>query len=180
MSRRKVQEAAYPAKTAEGVEMEKDRNCYRTAVLFFGIEIVLHLLGYFTNYLYFFGWLMWIPVIVLSVLAVVRILKDKYIVNPYISRKKIYLSSQFILCIFIAVYVIFNICYNCYILRNGGGEYTDGIYYLINLGERVREITSAEYSRLLLAEYRLFTGHILIFYALNVLFFKLKLMEEEV
>lgn len=75
--------------------------------------------------------------------------------------------------------MVFNVVFNCYILRNGGGEFKDGVYYLINLGERIREISEAEYGRLLLAEYRMFTGHILLLYALVVMYFKAKLMEYE-
>ena len=131
------------------------------------------------NYLYMAGWLMWVPAIILMVIVVVNIVKDKYIVNKYLSRRKILLSTECIICCITIVYVIFNVIYNSYLLRNGGGQYTEGVYYLINMGERIREITKEDYGRLLLAEYRLFTGHILLLYALEVLFFRIKRMEEE-
>lgn len=159
--------------------MEKDRQYYLAAVVFFVAAACVHVMGYFTNYLYVIGWFMWIPAIVLIVMAAVRMIKDKYMINPYVNRKKIFFSTQFIVLVLTAVYVIFNVIFNCYILRNGGGEFKDGVYYLINLGERIREISKEEYGRLLLAEYRMFTGHILFFYALAVMFFKTRLMEQE-
>ena len=119
-----------------------------------------------------------VPAIILMVIVVVNIVKDKYIVNKYLSRRKILLSTECIICCITIVYVIFNVIYNSYLLRNGGGQYTEGVYYLINMGERIREITKEDYGRLLLAEYRLFTGHILLLYALEVLFFRIKRMEE--
>lgn len=159
--------------------MKKDRAYYLTAVIFFIAAVCIHIMGYFTNYLYAAGWFLWIPAFLLAAAAVVRIIKDRYILNPYINRKKIVFSTQFIILIITAVYVVFNVVFNCYILRNGGGEFKDGVYYLINLGERIREISEAEYGRLLLAEYRMFTGHILLLYALVVMYFKAKLMEYE-
>lgn len=159
--------------------MEKDRAYYLAAVIFFIAAVCVHVMGYFTNYLYVIGWLTWIPAFILVVTAVIQIIKDRYIINPYVNRKKIVFSTQFILLAVTAVYVVFNIIFNCYILRNGGGEFKDGVYYLINLGERIREISEAEYGRLLLAEYRMFTGHILLLYALAVMYFKAKLMEHE-
>lgn len=159
--------------------MNQDKKIYIITAVFFVIAVFLHGAGYFTNYLYFFGWLTWIPALVLAVLAIMRIVRDKYIKNPYIQTKKVLLTNEFIIFAVVTVYVCFNVVYNCYILRNGGGEYTDGVYYLINLGERVREISAEEYSRLLLAEYRMFTGHILFLYSLLLLFFRMKRMEYE-
>ena len=149
--------------------MERDKWYYRISVIFFILAAGIHAVGYLTNYLYMAGWLMWVPAIILMVIVVVNIVKDKYIVNKYLSRRKILLSTECIICCITIVYVIFNVIYNSYLLRNGGGQYTEGVYYLINMGER----------RLLLAEYRLFTGHILLLYALEVLFFRIKRMEEE-
>ena len=140
---------------------------------------LIHLLGYITNYFYFFGWLMWIPAIVLTVAAVLRILKDGYIKSPYVPRKKIFYSASFVIAIVTMCYVIFNVIFNYLALEHGGGEYKDGVYYLINLGERVKEISEDEYTKLLLAEYRLFTGHILFLYSLTVLYFKMKVLEHE-
>lgn len=160
--------------------MEKDSRYHLTAVLFFIFAICVHVMGYFTNYFYVIGWLLWLPALILSVIAVMRIAKDKYIVNHYINKKKIYVSTQFMVLVISFAYVIFNIVYNGYILRNGGGEYRDGIYWLINLGERIREISAEEYGKLLLAEYRMFTGHILFLYALIIMFFKGKIMENEI
>lgn len=159
--------------------MSKDSRYHLAASICFGAAVCIHATGYFTNYLYIIGWLMWIPAIILFVAAVLRIRQDKYIINPYIKRKKIYISTQFILLAVTTAYVVFNIIYNCYILRNGGGELKDGVYWLINLGERIREITQEEYGKLLLAEYRMFTGHILFFYALVVMFYKGRMMENE-
>ncbi len=159
--------------------MGKDSRYHLTAVLFFIFVACVHVMGYFTNYFYVIGWLLWLPALILSVIAVIRIVKDKYIINRHINKKKIYVSTQFIVLAVSFVYVIFNIVYNCYILRNGGGEYRDGIYWLINLGERIKEISAEEYGKLLLAEYRMFTGHILFLYALIIMFFKGRLMENE-
>jgi len=164
----------------EGIKMvEKDRIYHLTTVIFFILAAAVHIMGYFTNYFYAVGWLMWVPALVLSVIVIIRIIKEKYIINRHMNKKKIYVSTQFIVLAISFVYVIFNIIYNCYILRNGGGEYKDGVYWLINLGERIREISAEEYGRLLLAEYRMFTGHILFFYALIVMFFKERMMEDE-
>ena len=159
--------------------MERDKWYYRISVIFFILAAGIHAVGYITNYLYMAGWLMWVPAIILMVIVVVNIVKDKYIVNKYLSRRKILLSTECIICCITIVYVIFNVIYNSYLLRNGGGQYTEGVYYLINMGERIREITKEDYGRLLLAEYRLFTGHILLLYALEVLFFRITRMEEE-
>lgn len=157
----------------------KDRNYHKITVIFFLAAILIHGMGYFTNYFYVVGWLIWIPAIVLLVIAVLEMKRDGYVINPYVDKKKIYLSTEFIITMLLTIYVIGNAIWCCYLLRNGGGEYKDGIYYLINLGERVREITAEEYGILLLAEYRLFTGHILLVYALEALFFRIKKMEEE-
>lgn len=159
--------------------MGRDKWYHRIAVIFFLAAAVIHGAGYFTNYLYVIGWLMWLPAVILAVAAVVRIVRDRYIVNRYVNRKSIYLSTEFIVLAVSAAYVIFNVCWCCYLLRNGGGEFREGVYYLINLGERVKEITKEEYGMLLLAEYRLFTGHILLLYSLVVLFFRIKIMEEQ-
>ena len=159
--------------------MGKDSRYHLTAVLFFIFAACVHVMGYFTNYFYVIGWILWLPALILSVIAVIQIAKDKYIIHRHINKKKIYVSTQFIVLVVSFVYVIFNIIYNCYILRNGGGEYRDGIYWLINLGERIREISAEEYGRLLLAEYRMFTGHILFLYALIIMFFKGRMMENE-
>lgn len=159
--------------------MEKDRKIYRFILLFFILAAIVHGIGYATNYLYLIGWLMWLPAMIITVIAVLRIYKDKYIINRYLKKNKILFSTEFIVVVIVFLYVIFNVVFCCYILRNGGGEYKDGIYYLINLGERIKEITAEEYGVLLLAEYRMFTGHILILYALLLLFFRIKIMEEE-
>lgn len=159
--------------------MEKDSRYHLITVLFFIFAACVHVMGYFTNYFYMIGWLLWIPAVVLFVIVILRIMKDKYIISRHIKKKKIYVSTQFIVLIVSFAYVIFNIIYNCYLLRNGGGEYKDGVYWLINLGERIREISAEEYGRLLLAEYRMFTGHILFLYALIVMFFKVRMMENE-
>ncbi len=145
--------------------MGKDSRYHLTAVLFFIFAACVHVMGYFTNYFYVIGWILWLPALILSVIAVIRIAKDKYIIHRHINKKKIYVSTQFIVLVVSFVYVIFNIIYNCYILRNGGGEY--------------REISAEEYGRLLLAEYRMFTGHILFLYALIIMFFKGRMMENE-
>lgn len=159
--------------------MSTDKKYYITTLGFLISACVLHIVGYFTNVLYFVGWLIWVPAIVLAVFAVKRILKDQYIRNPYVDKKKIYLASEFIFFVVITVYVILNVIYCCYILRNGGGEKNGDIYYLINMGERIREISADTYSELVLAEYRLFTGHILFLYGMILLFFKMKRMESE-
>lgn len=159
--------------------MEKSKRYYLISAAAFALAAVIHVIGYFTNYFYMIGWMMWIPAVCLAVAAVVQIGRDKYIRNPYVSKKKVLVSSQFVLLVITAGYVIFNIIYNCWILRNGGGEYKDNTYYLINLGNRIKEISAGEYSRLLLAEYRLFTGHILLLYACITAYFKIKLMEHD-
>lgn len=159
--------------------MSTDKKYYVTTLSFLIVACALHVLGYFTNAMYFAGWFIWIPAIVLTVLAVKRIFKDGYMRNPYVEKKRICLSSEFIFFVFITLYVIFNVVYCCYILRNGGGEKNGDIYYLINMGERVREISADTYSELVLAEYRMFTGHILFLYALILVFFRMKRMESE-
>lgn len=157
--------------------MEKAIRYYKVSVAAFIIAALIHVLGYFTNVLYLVGWLMWLPAVVLFIAAIIQIIRDGYIKNPYVKWKKVIISGSFILTVCVCTYVIFNIIYNCYILRNGGGEFKDGTYYLINLGERVKEISAGEYSRLLLAEYRLFTGHILFLYSVTILYFRMKYME---
>lgn len=156
----------------------KFKNYYYVSMICFIITMFVHGAGYVTNYLYAFGWLMWLPAIVLVVFAVIQIVRDKYVVNRYIKRKKIYISTEFILLVITGCYVIFNVIFNCYILRNGGGQYTGGVYYLINLGERIKEISAEEYTKLLLAEYRMFSGHVLVIYALVLTYFRIKLLEE--
>ena len=115
--------------------MERDKWYYRISVIFFILAAGIHAVGYITNYLYMAGWLMWVPAIILMVIVVVNIVKDKYIVNKYLSRRKILLSTECIICCITIVYVIFNVIYNSYLLRNGGGQYTEGVYYLINMKE---------------------------------------------
>lgn len=159
--------------------MTTDKKYYTITLSFLIAAIVLHVLGYFTNMLYFAGWFMWLPAIVLAVFAVRRILRDGYIRNPYIELKKICLTSEFLFFVGIVAYVIFNVVFCCYILRNGGGEKNGEIYYLINMGERIKEISADTYSQLVLAEYRMFTGHILFLYALILVFFRMKRMESE-
>ena len=76
--------------------MGKDSRYHLTAVLFFIFAACVHVMGYFTNYFYVIGWLLWLPALILSVIAVIRIVKDKYIINRHINKKKIYVSTQFI------------------------------------------------------------------------------------
>ena len=74
--------------------MERDKWYYRISVIFFILAAGIHAVGYLTNYLYMAGWLMWVPAIILMVIVVVNIVKDKYIVNKYLSRRKILLSRS--------------------------------------------------------------------------------------
>lgn len=152
---------------------------YRIAVIAYILAIAVHITGYFTNLLYIIGWLMWIPALVLLVRSAGQIHKDGYIAPKKLSRKRIFTTTEFVCLVLIGIYAIFSLLYNSYILRNGGGEFRNGIYYLIDQGERIREITKEEYSSLLLAEYRLYTGHILFFYGLLLTYLRIRKMGEE-
>ena len=67
-------------------------------------------------------------------------------------------------------YVAVNFVVCMFLLREGGPHIDNGVYCLWNHGF-IREITKEEYDALMLVEGRFFTGHILVFSALPVVFF---------
>lgn len=68
------------------------------------------------------------------------------------------------------LYTLFNFLINMMILAEGGPEIQDGVYCLWNHGF-VREISYQEYVRLQFAEARLFSGHLLLFSTLPMVYF---------
>lgn len=65
------------------------------------------------------------------------------------------------------VYLIVNSIGCIVLLNEGSPHFQNGSYYLYNKGI-IREITSAEYDRLLIAEGRLFIGFLLLFSTLSL------------
>jgi hypothetical protein len=68
------------------------------------------------------------------------------------------------------IFALINFCICGYLLRYGGAHIDNGVYCLWNHGF-VREITRAEYDRLILVEQRMISGHIHAFSAIPPVIF---------
>ena len=68
------------------------------------------------------------------------------------------------------IYTVVSFCICMTVLSGGGPHIHNGVYCLWNHGF-IREITKEEYDALLIVEGRLFTGHLLTFSALPIVYF---------
>ena len=125
--------------------------------------LVVHILSYFI-FLRGVQFALWPPAFFLFALVVRRFVRMRKLPQrlPF-SRK--WLTALLIAC---ALYTAFNFAVNSAALYAGSGEIVGGRYCLVCKGSIKAEIGYAEYRRLVLAEQRLASGHVLPFLAVSL------------
>lgn len=156
-----------------------DKNKYYKTLYIFSLclfiaAVLVHLTGYVTNVLYIVAWILWMPVIGLAVVTVFDYKNTKTI------SKDSFKSFYFYIVVISAVYVVFNLVYGFYILGSVSDIVTiDNVHYAVDSNNNKTEIGYNEYVRYSLASFRLLSGHMLVFIAAPMWYFKEKLQHKK-
>lgn len=140
---------------------------FEYSCLLWAINVILVLLSYFVVGLVYAAPFLMIAVFIAFFLMIVTSRKEQ--VDMMTVWRKSARWADIIALVSIA-YTLVNFIVCMFLLREGGPHIDNGVYCLWNHGF-IREITKEEYDALMLVEGRLFTGHMLVFTALPIVFF---------
>ena len=112
---------------------------------------------------------------VLSTIKVIKSGKGSYDLQNRIGTfrsmlKAIPIPAQ-LMAGFFFVYALINFAVFIVLMEGGSPSASDGLYYLHNHGQKIRDLTSAEYRRFLAYEVRGFSGHWIIFSLIPTIFY---------
>jgi hypothetical protein len=166
------------------------KKLYALALALLTVTLILHFIGYFTYVVGGWAFLIILPIFVIFGTFIVSSWSDPSLVkrdqptflNSYTWRpgavRKFFKHVNkplFILAIALIVYVGIQFFALTLVMLNGEGVMVKGLYYLTDHGEIIRQIDFATYENLRFADYRLLTGHPMIFAIIPAVYFSYRM-----
>ena len=150
-------------------------NWYILSLGLFIVALVVHLSGYFTNVLYIIAWLLWMPVIALVLITFFDIKNSSVQEKRIIFSKSSFKTITFAILMIVLIYVLINMVYGFFEISNISDIKTENdLYYIIDKNDNVKEIGYNEYVKYSLISFRLLSGHMLVFIAAPIWYFREK------
>lgn len=138
-----------------------DKNLTLTSLVLFLLSIPVHFMGYFSNYLYVVGWLLWMPGILLLLISFFHIRKAYGDKRFEINIKKFFKNKIFVIFVFLLIYgqVLFIISW--YLMRDiSSMSMIDNIYYIIDTNGITKNITYDEFIKYSLINCRMLSANL--------------------
>lgn len=150
---------------------------YWVSLMLWGVNILAYIAAFFLPAMYDIVGIIFIAffmtVAVRFIIIDVRERKKhggSYSINPF-AFYGIDKRLKLILILSTVVTVLSYLIHAGVILREGGPRIVDGVYWIVDHGKQVRQITEKEYLRLCMAEARMFIGQFLMFNAVFLAYF---------
>ncbi len=152
--------------------MNKYNKFYIFSLILYIVVVMVHLSGYLTNILYLFAWVLWMPVIALTVVTVFDIKNNYAKVTLEFKKNTRFKSFLFVLCVISCVYTVYNMI-ACFMMISGIDDISmkDELYYAIVDGVE-KQISYDEYTKYSLVGFRMLSGHMIAFVGLCLYYYK--------
>lgn len=144
------------------------KSLYICSLLIFIAACFLHFIGYFTYAIGKLSFLIYMPTLFLFFLFVLSVKSKQMDADDFLSNCN---KLLFFIGILLAFYVIANFAVSGAALQDGSGIQMGHQYFLEDKGKILKEINFEQYQRLCFADYRLFTGHAMIFSIIPAIYF---------
>lgn len=152
---------------------KKCHNLFVISLVLFIIQVIIHIMGYFITGVFGIAFLMEIIMFILWWYFIDYANKNR--TGKDITKL---FNKYIIVVILVAFYSFISFFINLSLLQEGSAESYNNKYFIENHGTIVREVDYDTYKHLLMAEYRLFTGHNLVFFIVPTYYFYLMLKSD--